>query len=98
MTIVSATAVFLAMLAGVSGQGDYFKSRQYIHPGKPGPWISATRGQVWPKPKLVKENGGRFSTLNPDTFTFHVSLRARKPDEKFIYLFSFKSTTENVLT
>ena len=47
-------ALFIPILCGIiapcHGQGDYFKSHVLIHPGKPGPWVTATVGEVWPKP------------------------------------------------
>ncbi len=59
-------------------QGDYFKSRSYIHPGRPGPWIRSTKGQVWPKPHSLKLNGNRFSVVDATKFEFKVrQLKAR---------------------
>ena len=57
---------------GESG-GDFFKSRTFINPGRPGPWIYASRGQVWPKPQMMRNAGKNFSILHPDETLFQVS-------------------------
>ena len=65
-------ALLLSLASAASAQGDFFKSRTYIHPGLPGPWVKPTRGEVWPKPHSLKENAGRFSVVDPTEFEFQV--------------------------
>ena len=54
-------------------RGDYFKQRVYINPGRPGPWVTATRGRIWPQPKVEKPHGSRYSILLPQQFIYDVS-------------------------
>ncbi len=76
-------ALLLSLASAASAQGDFFKSRTYIHPGLPGPWVKPTRGEVWPKPHSLKENAGRFSVVDPTEFEFQVG---DESDEKFILI------------
>ena len=47
--------------------GDEFKN----WPVKPGPWVQATRGEVWPKPKVSKPQQ-EFFVLRSNSFRFEV--------------------------
>ena len=66
------------MVNGQDGGGDYFKTRQYINPGMPGPWIKAAQGSVWPKPKNIHFNGENFYIFNMKHFRFHLANDAAK--------------------
>lgn len=69
-------AVVVAVLdKGVTGDsgGDFFKTRTFINPGRPGPWIYASRGEVWPKPQMMNNRGKNFSMIHPGEFVFQVS-------------------------
>lgn len=48
--------------------GDEFKN----WPERPGPWVQATRGEVWPKPKVQKPQE-TFLALKPSAFKFEVT-------------------------
>ena len=71
--IISTVIFYLSLLCHVQAQGEYFKNGAFIHPGKPGPWVHQTHGDVWPKPKLIKPSGKNFSVVNPEEFIFEVS-------------------------
>ena len=43
-----------------------------IHPGVPGPWVRATKGEPWPKPKVTKYSGQNYSVVQPGDFQFEV--------------------------
>lgn len=61
----------VSLVSGDSG-GDFFKTRTFINPGRPGPWIQATRGQVWPKPQMINNRGKNYSVIHPGEFIFKV--------------------------
>ena len=82
--MVAASAVFFLAVVLVSPEvlvrcqmfmgsgGDYFKKQDFINPGKPGPWVKPTKGEIWPKPKVIKRAGTNFSVVVPDEFIFRV--------------------------
>ena len=39
---------------------------------RPGPWVEATKGEIWPKPKVQKSQPEFFS-LRSSSFAFEVS-------------------------
>jgi len=48
--------------------GDEFKN----WPVKPGPWVQATRGEAWPRPKVSKPQQ-EFFVLRSNSFRFEVT-------------------------
>ena len=53
--------------------GDYFKTRQYINPGIPGPWVKSTEGSVWPMPKKMDYIGNAFYIIEKNQFEFKMA-------------------------
>jgi hypothetical protein len=43
----------------------------YPQPDRPGPWVTATKGSVWPQPQQ-QTNGENLFILDPETFAFNV--------------------------
>lgn len=75
---------FLSYPTYVRSQGEYFKTGSFLRPGKPGPWVQQTHGQVWPKPKSIKVAGQNFSVVSAAEFTFEVNY----PLHSYEYIFS----------
>lgn len=73
-------ACFCAVFVQGDSGGDFFKTSEFIHPGKPGPWVKATRGQVWPQPKLSRPNGNKYSLIHPEKFTFKLDTNSASCD------------------
>ena len=75
-----------SFVKGESG-GDFFKTRTFINPGRPGPWIYASRGEVWPKPQVMRNAGKNFSIIQPGEGgpVFKVSTKIIKSASSCIY-------------
>jgi hypothetical protein len=74
--VFSISGGLFAMSASADSGGDYFKAPIYKNPGRPGAWVQATRGKIWPKPALEKEVFGRFSIVDATRFNFQLSADA----------------------
>ena len=48
-----------------------YKYKLFIY-CRPGPWVEATKGEIWPKPKVQKSQPEFFS-LRSSSFAFEVS-------------------------
>ena len=64
----------LAASASADSGGDYFKTPVFTNPGRPGAWVTQTRGEVWPRPVARKDAFGRYSIVDAARFEFQVSL------------------------
>lgn len=63
----------LPLITAQSVGGDVFKHERFLNPGAVGPWVKATKGEVWPKPKVVKYRGSNYSVVEPNNFMFKVT-------------------------
>ena len=59
----------LSALLSVDGRGDDFKPA----PGRPGPWVAASKGEVWPKPAF-QQKVEEFFQVDPSVFQFQVRM------------------------
>ena len=59
--------ILIVSLARAEHGGDEFKK----WPVKPGGWVQATKGEVWPKPKVSKPQQ-EFFVLRSNSFRFEV--------------------------
>ena len=69
LTVVTTLVTVKVNFALAEHGGDEFKN----WPVKPGPWVQATKGEVWPKPKVSKPQQ-EFLVLRSNNFKFQVTL------------------------
>jgi hypothetical protein len=82
MDIVSFATLFLVGFCPVDGQtdGDFFRPK----PELAGPWVTMSRGEIWPKP-ILQNSKETFLVLHPKNFKIMVGIL------KSIYVFGKKS-------
>ena len=87
--VITCLTIVTVSLAAAEHGGDEFKN----WPVKPGAWVQATKGEVWPKPKVSKPQQ-EFLVLRSNSFRFDVrthqilQVLQRKSSNSFYNIFS----------
>ena len=70
------------IFAAVLGEGAEFQdvegrfARRAFKVNNPGPLVTPSIGQIWPKPQVQSQDDGTFHTFDVDNFSFEVNFSA----------------------
>ena len=73
LRVLQYIVIFTSLRVTSCHPGHFFKSGRFAKPGRAGPWVTATKGGVWPKPQFVRQETQRFMIVAAATFKFEVN-------------------------